>query len=142
MGPSCLLPPFSSSYFSRLFTKWPSCCCYGTKRLITGSTLVSRFNGVHLSVCADCGLVQAQSFHERWEVLQFPKKYKHDIKLLTRLFPRNGIGSKYHRSKIKVQRPYYCGSFEIWLFLLRNLLAGLLNFVRDKHAQDGEMKVS
>ena len=62
------------------------------------------------------------------------------MKLLTRLFPRNGMGSKYQRSILEDLRPFQ---------KLRNLNAfiskparGLLNLVRDKHVQDGKLKVN
>ena len=42
-----------------------------------------------------------------------PKRHKHVLKLLARLFPRNVIGSKYQRSIIKYLRPFLRGSFEI-----------------------------
>ena len=63
------------------------------------------------------------------------------MKLLTRLFPRNGIGSEYQRSIIEDLRPFQRGSFNLNAFISKPA-RGLLSLVRDKHVQDGELKVN
>lgn len=113
------------------------------KRLrLTGSIVVSRFNGASTSACAKYGLVQAQCFHENWEVSKFPTwtKYKYDMKLLTRLFPRNGIGSKYQRSIIKDLRPFFKGKLQNLNVFISKPVRELLNLVRGKHVKDGELE--
>lgn len=62
------------------------------------------------------------------------------MKLLTRLFPQNGIGSEYQRSLIEDLRPFQRGSFNLNAFISKPA-RGLLSLVRDKHVQDGELKV-
>ena len=129
--PACYLH-ILSSYF---FQKGRSCCCYGgpsgpSDLLLTGSITVSRFNGPNPKymrrIWASPGPVLPRklgSFEVLYKVSQIIMLW-YVMKLLTRLFPRNGMGSKYQRSILEDLRPFQRGSFEIWMLLFRNLLVG------------------
>ena len=138
--PACYLHIFKLV----LFSNGQSCCCYGgPSDCCSLAQLWSADSKELIQTCAEYGLVQAQSFHENWEVFEvsYTAQQIFMLWLLTRLFPRNGIGSEYQRSIIEDLRPFQRGSFNLNAFISKPA-RGLLSLVRDKHVQDGELKVN
>ena len=103
--------------FLRFFNKMAKLLLLWRSKQMAGSTTCCG-QQIPQGACVKFGLVQAQpaqSFPWKLGSVQFREKYKHDLKYLARLFPRNGIGSRCLRSK-RNRRPEYWGSFEIWMF--------------------------